>query len=287
MIIYNLNQLPYTPPKYYHDICKKNNRQDINCLLDPFYIERLEIYNSVYQQFKQQTENIDDFQQRKQIMKRLLHQTYNNYNNNLGFLPYSYFTQFKLHAFDKIQQDLLDKNKKCTNLFNFIDSHVRKDGNYIVDPFYSFVTLIDWITQEMIEDSSIPDDYIIQYIRILIQKGYIGFNQYRFFLHVTIIRRKINKFIVELIELHVHFIDELEKDFQFNDGLLKCLLRDLMKFAVINNSYKIVKLFINKYGLSLSNDIPIAIQKKLCKIRLSNRNKNINNLVVESGICNK
>jgi len=288
MNIDNLNQLPYTPPKYYEDICKKKNRESVNCFIDPFYTERLEIYNSVYQEFQEQTQDIDDFDKRKSIMKKILHKTYRNYNNNLGFLPYTYFSNFKTNCFDEIQKDIDNNNKNCEYLFIFIDKHVRKDNNYIVDPFYSFVTLIDWITQEMIEDTSIPDKYILKYIQILIQKGYIGFNQYRFYLHVTILRRKKNDFLIQLIDLHNYFVDDLNREFIFKDGLKKCILRDLMKFAIINDSFKIVKLFIQKYQISLTNDVPEPLQQRLCNKKFTNyfnKNKNIKIILDSSNIC--
>jgi hypothetical protein len=274
----NLNQLPYTPPKYYNEICKKKNMELTHCLIDPFYQERLDIYNSVYQRFNKMINNDTTIQSKKKIMKDLLHDTYKNYNKNLGFLPYNYFDTFKANAFKIIFNT---SGNNLQKLIDYIDLHVKKDNNYIIDPFYSFITLVDWLIQEMIDDKNVDNKFIISFINNLIDKGYIGFNQYRFYIHVAILRRNkdnqrscgynkqqnsslncdsIPNFILSLIQLNYKFENDLNQQFRFKDSLQKCLVIDLAKFALINHRYSIFKLLIKKYDINVYQDLPYEFE---------------------------
>lgn len=259
----NLNQLPYTPPQYYHQICRKKNMDITHCLIDPFYEERLNIYNTVNRRFNELIKDNTNLHTKKKIMKQLLHDTYKNYNKNLGFLPYSYFDKFKEHSFKIINNN---SGSSLNELMAFIDSHVKKDNNYIIDPFYSFITLIDWLVQEIIEDKNINDDFIISFINKLIDEGYIGFNQYRFYIHVAIIRRCKDNFLIKLINLCMRFESELSKQFRFKYGYKKSLIKDIGKFALINHRFNFVRILIDKYELDKYNDIPYELHSLLDKI---------------------
>jgi len=291
----NLNQLPYTPPKYFEDICnsKINNKNKKDCsIIDPYYDDRRKFYSNVYTKYITEINKNKtlDFYQKKKIMKNILHKGYKDFQKNGGILAYGFFDNFKKEIFIKIDEDIdiQSKSGNCSNLTNYISEF--KIEKFKTDPFYSFITLIDWITKEIIADKSLDDNYILCYIQFLIDKGYIGFNQYRFFLHITILKRKRKDFILKLLDKYRYFKPSLEEEYTFEGGLYKCIIKDLSKFALINNSYKILKLFIDECKLDIEEDIPEKLKNtfqneigKLIKIKynskiLNNNNNALNNI---------
>jgi len=293
MFIDNLNQLPYTPPAYFEEICRNksihknfSNPDFYNCSVDPYYDERLKLYKGYYDKYQKMNNSNLSFQERKKIMRKILHDGYNEYETNYGHLPYAYFDTFKQRVYKEVQKDLELNIKDCRqtqHLQIFIDNF--KKTNYLIDPFYSFITLIDWISQELIANKSLPDSYILCFIQYLIDRGYIGFNQYRFYLHTAILKRKRDTFILELLDKYKYFENSLQQEFHFKDGLYKCIVKDLGKFAIINNSYKILKLFVEKCGLNIKEDIPPKLIKNLCSdLKYHSTNTNIINYLNQLNI---
>jgi len=293
MFIDNLNQLPYTPPSYFEEICrnkanytKLSDPNFYNCSVDPYYDERLKLYKGYYDKYQKMNNNNLSFDERKQIMRKILHDGYNEYEKQYGHLPYAYFDTFRQKVYKEVQKDLELNIKDCRqteHLQNFIDNF--KQTNYLIDPYYSFITLIDWITQELISDKSLSDSYVLCFIQYLIDRGYIGFNQYRFYLHTAILKRKRDNFMIELLNKYKYFEKSLQQEFTFKNGLYRCLIKDLGKFAIINNSYKIIKLFVEKCNLNIKQDIPPKLIKNLCSdLKYQSANTNIINYLYQLNI---
>jgi len=91
--------------------------------------------------------------------------------------------------------------------------------------------------------------------------------------------------MIELLNKYKYFEKSLQQEFTFKNGLYRCLIKDLGKFAIINNSYKIIKLFVEKCNLNIKQDIPPKLIKNLCSdLKYQSANTNIINYLYQLNI---
>ena len=255
---------PYYYPPLFQQECNKGHRKKLfrkyypehDCVLDPFYPERKQIYDAIRSNFETKL-SLNEADER-QNWKESMQQVYQQYHIKT---PYNFY--------DKLISDVYkilasDKNNKGDILFLYMQLTYRKE--FASDPFYTFYSILDFLLFELINgkhetikkktiDLFISDGDLVKFIYLLIVNSFIGITQFRFIIYMSILNRG-----TDILRLLLSLIDFLEIPLTKNIGdnslkvkvLKRLLLIDALEFSFVQLRFEIVEFLVEECGVPLS-----------------------------------
>jgi hypothetical protein len=279
----------YYPPKYAFE-CMNKNRKNLfkhkypehNCVMDPYYHERTEIFNDIADEFDQNKDfNIDE----KVAWRNAMQNVYRKKNIKT---PYNFYNHF-ITGITEILENTSNKSKIPILLYSFINKTYKQ--YFVPDPFYSFFSMLDFSLFELFRGKhesdnhnnhsnyqlNISDENLVEFIKLLIDNGYIGLTQLRFLLYFSILYRYtiFDNLVVLIYNLKTplrQIIGDKMIDLKMYHRLL---LQDSLEFAYTQWKFDMVEYIIETLRVPFESINPKIIKSLSTNHKLKG---NYNNL---------
>lgn len=284
----------YYPPKTLK-ICEQPHRKKIfqekyphvDCKQDPYHPERIQIFQEMLNELKDQVNSNNSLEQ-KEAWQKILKTKYEKMH-----IPYNMFNKFMKKIIYINNNTPSHKNAKM--LYEYID-YIHSYYFSENDPFYSFYSILDFCIYEFFRNQhvcveelnikkiklNVSDKVLLHLIKRLLENGYIGITQFRFYVYFSIMYRpKIFDDLILLLPLL-----ETPLSSYINDKLIdfhiykRLILEDALQFAFTNLQYSMVQHLVEDLNVPIES-VPENIKNTMCQSNLNLR-PNVNNTNVDS-----
>jgi hypothetical protein len=248
----HMERFPYQSPPYFKRLCDDESRKEVfqkrfsyvDCDVDPYYPDRFQIYMNIKHKFNDRIRtNKKSFYEKKKIWQDLLHEEYQKLH-----LPYTFYDEFSQNCFNIIRN-----TKSVDVLFEYFQD--IQEQKYDPDPFYSFMTLLDYILYTWTFDKKFNKKMLVDIIQKCIEHGYLGITQIRFLMYMAVLNGNARYF---------HMLSQrLQRLIPMNQW--KKLMYDSFLFAFEQSKYPIIQYFQKNYPQTSQNtNIPSGIRDSSC-----------------------
>lgn len=260
----------YYPPRFYKE-CSDAERKRIfrkqypehDCIQDPFYPERIDIYRAIKQDFE--TKVHFDKEDEKQNWKNSMQKVYQDFDIKT---PYNFYTDFIRDV-----SYILNSNKKNKGEILYVYVAKTYQNYFRTDPFYTFYSILDFLLYELFfgkhehdQDSKklpISNDDLVKFIYLLIVNSFVGITQFRFIIYMSVLYKNVDS--MRLLLGLIDFLDiPLTKNIGSNSLKVKVfkrlLLTDALEFSYLQLKFKIVDFLVQECGVPLSNLNPRVLK---------------------------
>lgn len=269
----------YYPPKYAFECMKedrkslfKNIGSDHDCLSDPYYPERNNIFREISNEYDTNQYSIDKKLAWKNAMQ-------NVYRKQQIKTPYNFYNDF-VAGINEILNNTKNDSAIPIILYKYVNDVYNK--HFVPDPFYSFFSILDFSLFELMRgkheteerdgyDLNVSDENLCRFIKLLIKNGFIGITQFRFLLYFSILYRNniLPNLIILVYEMRSPLLEIVGKkmiDLKMHHRLL---LIDALEFAYTQWKFPMVEMIIEKLNVPL-NTINEKIRRGLTREKIKN-----------------